>query len=101
MCSFNTICSKIVGYWGDNEWPKEQKTGYYLDNDYYGRITLAGFEKVNIHNNVAHNEASNTIKDPKELADWQRMSKKIVDHYVKKWGGEPGKEIFNKPFGKT
>jgi len=99
LCSFNTICSKVVGHWGDDQWPKEQKTGYYLDVDYYRRITLAGFKKINIPNNVAHNVASNTIKDPKEFADWRKISDKVCNHYIKKWGGETNKETFVVPFG--
>ena len=99
FCAYSTECVNKIGKWGDNLWPKEQQSGYYLDNDYYRRMKLSGYEVLQLSNaNVLHNEPSNTIKRGKEKAMWDAQSKKIINYYSKKWGGEPGKEIYKIPW---
>jgi hypothetical protein len=48
--------------------------------------------------NVLHNEASNTLKDEKELEIWNNQRKNVEDHYIFKWGGLPGNEWLDPPF---
>ena len=101
LCVFKTKMTINIGEWGDNEWLKEQQSGYYLDCDYYRRIKLLKYNIIELGGKgVLHNEQSNTIKEKKELDFWQKQSLIVKNHYIKKWGGTPGNEIFTKPFNK-
>ena len=100
FCAYSSRCVKEIGEWGDLSWPKAQQTGYYLDNDYYRRMELSLYRTIQLENtNVLHNEASNTIKNKDELALWESQRKDVENHYIQKWGGLGGKEIFTIPFG--
>lgn len=97
LCAYSTKCVKYIGKWGDNLWPKEQQSGYYLDNDYYRRMELSGYKRYNIGSKgVLHHEPSNTIKNTKEGNLWNSHQDKVLTHYIKKWGGKPGEEKINK-----
>lgn len=99
LCAYNTKCVKEIGTWGDNTWPKEQQSGYYLDNDYYRRMEFSQFKIMQLENtNVLHNEYSNTIRDQKEKNIWDKQRAIVENHYSLKWGGMPGKETYKKPF---
>lgn len=92
LCIFNTNAVREVGVWGDDNWP-EQKSGYYLDNDYYRRIEQSEYQILYLENsNVSHEKSSNTIQDKKEKAIWDIQRQSVVDYYISKWGGEPGEE---------
>lgn len=93
LCALNTEACKVIGEWGDPEWPKAQLNGYCLDCDYYRRLNLAGFPERQIENtNVTHHEFSNTLNDVHEKVKWNFVVDKVYDHYRRKWGGDPGKE---------
>jgi len=99
FCAYSTECVKAIGKWGDPKWPKEQQSGYYLDNDYYRRMLLSPFKRYQLENsNVLHNEPSNTIKDINENNNWENQRKIVETHYFKKWGGLPGKETITKNY---
>ena len=38
------------------------------------------------------------IKDTNELIMWENQRQPVEKHYIKKWGGLPNNESFNKPF---
>lgn len=104
LCAFNTEAVKVVGKWGDDKWPPQQ-SGYLLDNDYYRRVRSYGYPIKELYNRpityvpkelvggVSH-IGSNTIKDPYEHSVWVSQMKQVYNHYVKKWGGEPGQEKY-------
>jgi hypothetical protein len=99
FCAYSTECVYKIGKWGDYLWQVEQQTGYYLDCDYYRRMTLSEYKQFQLNNtNVLHNVISNTIKDINELKKWENQREGVINHYIKKWGGTPGKEIFTVPF---
>ena len=99
FCAYSTECVKNIGKWGDDFWPKDQQSGYYLDCDYYRRMKLSEFKVHQLENtNVLHNEFSNTIKDEKERKNWENQSQRVINHYIKKWGDTPDNEKFNSPF---
>lgn len=101
FCVYSTKCVNEIGKWGDEIWPKEQHSGYYLDCDYYRRMKLSEYKVLQLENtNVLHNEPSNTIKDENELKKWEKQRNKVETHYIKKWGGLPENETYNKPFNK-
>lgn len=93
FCAYSTKCVKDIGKWGDDEWPKEQHSGYYLDNDYYKRMEQSQYKPLKLQNtNVLHNEPSNTIRDENESNNWESQRHKVEEHYIKKWGSLPEKE---------
>jgi GT2 family glycosyltransferase len=82
-----------VGDFDENFYP-----AYYEDNDYYYRMQLKGctYYKIPFLNPFLY-KASQTIEKNPSLRD------KILDnkeYFIKKWGGEPTKETFKKPFNK-
>jgi len=97
FCAFSTNCVKEVGEWGDELWPL-QKSGYYLDCDYYRRIKLLNYKIVELGSENVIHENSNTIKDHKEFYVWQTQMMDVILHYVKKWGDIPEKEIYKTAF---
>jgi hypothetical protein len=95
LCAYNTECVKEIGKWGDDKWPIEQQSGYYLDNDYYRRMEFSKFNIIQLENsNVLHNEYSNTIREPKEQKLWDKQREHVENYYTVKWGGMPGKEKY-------
>ena len=104
LCAFNTKAFEEIGVWGDKDWPFQQN-GYLLDNDYYRRVRSFGYVIKEITDRevtyvpqdrvggVSH-FGSATLKDPKEQALWDTQVRSVYNHYVKKWGGEPGQEKF-------
>ena len=96
LCAYSTDCVNAIGKWGDSKWLLEQQSGYYLDVDYYRRMSLSEYKKHQLENtNVLHNEISNTIKDPIELKNWEKQRVIVENHYIKKWGGKIGEEKIN------
>lgn len=92
LCIFNTNAVREIGVWGDENWP-EQRSGYYLDNDYYRRLDQSGYAHVHLENsNVSHEKSSNTIQVESEAATWRLQQEAVVEHYINKWGGPPGEE---------
>lgn len=78
------------------EFDQENFPNYFNDNDYCRRLTLAGFDRINsdyLNPEVFRN--SMTIqKDPSlnnRFGEYQ-------NNYIKKWGGLPHQETFEKPF---
>lgn len=104
LCAFNTKAFQDIGPWGDEAWPFQQN-GYLLDNDYYRRVRSKGYVIKEITDReityvpmdrvggVSH-VGSATLKDKKEATDWDLQIKGIYEHYIKKWGGEPGQEKY-------
>jgi hypothetical protein len=93
LAAFNMRMVEEVGLW-DTLLPQ-----YFSDNDYYRRVELCGYELIFSELPVRH-EASQTIRgDPvrKYLND---VTFPLYERYYRaKWGGSPGKERFDRPFG--
>jgi len=99
LCAYSTECVKAIGKWGDEEWPKEQESGYYLDNDYYRRMLLSPFRPSQLENsNVLHHGPANTLRNKNELKKWEHQRTKVQNHYKKKWGDLPGQETIFKNY---
>ena len=88
-----------IGLFDENLYPC-----YFEDSDYVYRIKLAGSEPRGIpHVGVGHgseairgNVTTHTNLDYKFKNEITYSQNK--DYYVRKWGGEPGKEIYRSPF---
>lgn len=99
FCAYSTRCVNEIGKWGDEQWPKDQQSGYYLDNDYYRRMKLSSYQILNLQkHNVLHNEYSNTIRNEREKRIWETQMMSVKSHYIKKWGGEPDHETYISPW---
>ena len=82
-----------VGKFDENFYP-----AYYEDNDYHQRMKLKGLNyfKIPFLNPFLY-QSSQTIDKAPELREFIQKNK---EYYIKKWGGEPSKEKFKKPFNK-
>lgn len=108
LCAFNTKSVSKIGTWGDENWPTQQN-GYLLDNDYYRRVRSLGYLIKELTNReityvpmdkvggVSH-VGSATLKEPQEQRTWDDQVRSVYDHYIKKWGGEPGQEKYTHPY---
>lgn len=105
FCAYNTKAFEEVGPWGDDKWPPQQ-SGYLLDNDYYRRVRSYGYvikelfdrpvtyvpkEKVG---GVIHFGSNTILQNPEEHQLWVSQMAAVYEHYVNKWGGEPGQEQY-------
>jgi len=85
------IVHRKVGAFDETFFP-----AYYEDNDYYMRLKLAGFkpEKYPLLNPKEYRNSATIEKDP-SLNTRFDLNKQ---HYIDKWGGEPGNETFLVPY---
>ncbi len=84
-------CRDIGGY--DTTFP-----AYFSDNDWYHRLDLAGYERIDTGIEVGH-VGSQTINSDPYLRNLNSITFPLYRQiYVAKWGGEPGKERFKVPY---
>lgn len=76
------------------------KYAYFEDNDYSHRMSLKGYGIKQCEAVVRHG-GSSTIKnfDRTSMNAHHEKFRLARSHYVKKWGGEPGSEVYTTPFG--
>lgn len=92
LAAMNTEAIEDVGLW-DTFF-----SGYYSDNDWYRRLELAGYEKINTAIQVNH-LGSQTIRSDEKLAFMNSVTFPLyAEYYRRKWGNDPGRETFTKPF---
>ncbi|CAM6006565.1 unnamed protein product [Sphagnum balticum] len=93
LAAFNVVAFENIGGW-DTILPQ-----YYSDVDAYRRLLLAGWECIDTGLPVEH-KASSTINSDSRLRFLNSVTFPMYgDYYRKKWGGTPGDETFNTPFG--
>lgn len=75
--------------------------GYFEDNDYWRRMTLAGFNITRVDTTIEHVQSS-TLKHytASQEKEHHRKFEIAKSHYVGKWGGLPWHEKYKTPFGK-
>ena len=83
-----------VGYFDENFWP-----AYFEDNDYHYRMKLQGIKALKDNQIVYFHYGSSTVKENRNIektnSEYYLINK---EYYIKKWGGEPGNEIYETPF---
>lgn len=90
-----------VGLFDENFYP-----AYYEDLDHFQRVRLSGAKAVGVPDfKFVHGEApywgSSTLKsDPALERKFAIITGNLRDYFVRKWGGEPGKEKFKTPYNK-
>jgi GT2 family glycosyltransferase len=88
-----------AGLFDENFYP-----AYYEDIDHFRRIALSGAKAVDAPGfKCVHGEApswgSTTVNSNPEFQRKNGVTfGNLRDYYVRKWGGEPGKETFGRPF---
>lgn len=84
-----------VGDFDENLFP-----AYFEDNDYAKRLKLAGFEKAEVPCDGSRHAGSATINSfsLSERARFQDQWEKNRSYYIRKWGGMPERETYNRPF---
>ena len=93
LSAINTDLLDVVGEWDEN------LPQYFTDNDYYRRVKLAGWECIDTMLTDVKHVGSQTINsDPALKAENNRTFLMYRDYYIRKWGGEPDRETFLKPF---
>lgn len=95
------IPQKIVDTVGKfDEWISP-RYAYFEDNDYHRRMKFAGFDIEGCDASIRHS-GSATLRNMTRVQKEKHHErfKLAKEHYIKKWGGEPGKEKYNSPFGR-
>lgn len=92
LAAFSTAAFAEIGGWDTAlEW-------YHSDADVYRRLRLAGYPTIETGLPVVH-EPSQTLKsDPLVRLRVDVMMPCRQEWYRRKWGGDIGNEIFDKPF---
>lgn len=85
-----------VGYDDVSFWPN----GYYADNDYGRRCDLLGVSACGLKEAAFFHFTSRTIHQSVSR-DHGGYFERNKQHYIAKWGGEPGQEKWNTPSNRT
>jgi GT2 family glycosyltransferase len=93
LCAYNPRVYEAIGGFDLNlPW-------YFSDNDYFRRVELAGWDKINSGIEVGH-PASQTINSDSYLRYVNGVTFPLYrEYYRAKWGGDTGQEKFFHPFG--
>lgn len=92
LFGLNKATFETVGKFDEKFYP-----AYYEDNDYMYRMKLAGIrmmERETLDPLIYRNSMS-IRKEPSLNKDYMMNH----NYYIKKWGGKPGEEKYNIPFG--
>jgi GT2 family glycosyltransferase len=73
---------------------------YYEDNDYHLRMLKVGYDLKGIPDSRLGHVGSATLKayTPEEMEAHHRKFFRAKINYVRKWGGEPGHELYDTPY---
>jgi GT2 family glycosyltransferase len=93
--AINPIALDVIGCFDENFFP-----AYCEDQDYARRAYLAGLSEENCAETAISHEGSATIRrDPLLATINQRTQSGNIEYYRRKWGGDPGHEQYDHPFG--
>jgi len=93
LCVYNPAVYEEIGGYDTNF------AAYFSDNDFFRRMELAGWERINSGIQVGH-VGSQTISSDAYLRHVNSITFPLYrEYYRAKWGGEIGAETFTHPFG--
>jgi hypothetical protein len=93
LCIYNPKVYEAIGSYDTSF------AAYFSDNDYFRRMDLAGWERINSGIQVGH-VGSQTINSDAYLRHLNGVTFPLYrEYYRAKWGGNPGEERFIHPFG--
>lgn len=83
-----------VGLFDENLWP-----AYFEDNDYHRRVNLRGIPTRSLHTPFDH-VGSGSLRRWTEWEWWNAAYAFVTNSswYMEKWGGPPGREVFEEPW---
>lgn len=73
---------------------------YFEDNDSHRRINLLGYKAISTTAAPCYHYGSKTQNGNIKAVVSSRQFENNRSYYVKKWGGEPGYEIFDHPYNR-
>ena len=90
----NRECWSKVGEFDEAFFP-----AYYEDNDYHYRMNLLGQLAITYPPAMFFHWGSATQMEA--LGGYRRLTDSANQHavYIRKWGGDPGKEVYTSPYG--
>lgn len=92
LACYNTEAMKAIGGWDENfSW-------YASDNDCYRRLRLAGYPTLESGLSVKHTPSQTLNSDIKIKLAVDREIPAREAYYARKWGGQPGSEVYEVPF---
>jgi len=96
MCEWSVFIIPKKTYIKIGMFDEDFSPAYYEDNDYMYRLKINGKRpfKIPFLNPIVYKNSATIEKEPSILA----YSKANKSRYIAKWGGEPDKENYNKPF---
>lgn len=94
LCAMNPSMMDDVGEW-DTFFQQ-----YYCDNDHQRRARISGYEMIDSGLPVIHHGSQTLRSDPKRIFMNSITFPLYGSYYAAKWGGSPGNETFNVPFGR-
>lgn len=93
--AWNPCAIEAVGMQDENLFP-----AYFEDNDYIRRIRLAGYEFPYCeHTKIVHKGSENIHTYPELMQQNHCTFEANAAYYRSKWGGMPGAEVHQHPFG--
>ncbi len=93
-CAMNREMVATVGYFDEAFFP-----AYYEDCDLFRRMRLAGYElTIDYRTLCIHERSKTTLSDPDLEVSLHAHLVRNRDYYMRKWGGEHGKEVYALPF---
>lgn len=88
---------KNVGWFDENFYP-----AYFEDNDMRRRIKLSGLKTFSRKDlKITHAVSATQFADPNNPVTSNEAFNKNYEYFIKKWGGEPYREIYTNPFNNT
>jgi GT2 family glycosyltransferase len=93
-CAITRQAIETIGYFDENFRP-----AYYEDMDHLARARRAGLIAAIDRRILVEHDRSRTLRsDPHLSAEASHFLKLNRDYYLRKWGGVPHKEVYDKPF---
>lgn len=93
--ALNRACVDAIGLY--DEWAFYPC--YFEDDDWIRRCELGDVEWLEYDGRITHDRSITIRSDPKAAARNAQTFPEGRRRYVEKWGGEPGRETFDTPYG--
>ena len=72
---------------------------YYEDDDYVRRCELGGVDWIEYDGGIGHDRSITIRSDQNAASNNRRTFPECARRYAEKWGGMPGQETFDTPYG--
>jgi hypothetical protein len=94
LAAHNTEAYSAIGGWDQNI------PVYFGDVDLFRRLRLSGYETIDTDIPCIHHGSMSIKSDPRIRFISDTMTVYAHDYFLRKHGGEPGKETFSVPFNR-